>query len=162
MMTNILVAYFSLTGHTQQVAEALAQQLHADLEPIADKAGRTFTPSHMAWFAMEALLGQAPEIHPVRHDPSEYDLVVLGTPVWAGHMATPVRTYVHRYAAQFKRLALFCTEGGHNGELALAQVAKAARAEPIAQLIVTEPELGTGAAAHKIEDFVKAIEAVPA
>ena len=161
-MANVLVAYFSLTGHTKQVAESIGTQLHADIDQIVDSAERTFTPTHMIWFAMEALLQQSPEIHDPRHDPSEYDLVIIGTPVWAGGVAPPVRTYVQRYAAQFKRMAVFCTEGGANGDHALNQIAELAGAQPVARLIVTEAELTSGASKQKIEAFANELMAVPA
>ncbi|MDR3472519.1 MAG: flavodoxin [Devosia sp.] len=160
-MARVLVVYFSLTGHTKQIAEAIAGALHADLDPIADAANRTFSPSHMIWFAMEAILQQMPQIHEPRHDPSEYDVVVIGTPVWAGRVAPPVHTYIDRYKAQFKHLALFCTEGGANGEHALKQMAELAGFEPKAQLIVTEGELAAATFAPKVEAFVKTVAAVP-
>ena len=156
-MARVLVVYFSLTGHTKQVAEAIARGMAADVEPINDAAGRTFTPTHMIWFAMEAILHQLPDIHEPRFDPADYDLVVVGTPVWAGRMAPPVRTYVDRYSARFKSLALFCTEGGANGEHALKELAELARFEPKAQLIVTEAELTSGSYAGKVEAFVDAL-----
>lgn len=161
-MANTLVAYFSLTGHTKQVAEEIARELHADLDQIVDVAARTFTPGHMIWFAMEALLRQSPDIQDPRHDPSDYDLVIIGTPVWAGNMASPVRTYVERYKAQFKRIALFCTEGGSNGEHALRQIADAAEARPVAQVIITEAELTSGAYKAKTTAFAQAVAGVSA
>ena len=86
-----------------------------------------------------------------------YDLVVLGTPVWAGRMASPMRAYIAQERGRFKRIALFCTEGGANGERAMAQVAQLCGKEPVATLIVTERDLGSGADHQKVADFVKAL-----
>ena len=51
-------------------------------------------------------------IEETKNDPSLYDVVAIGTPVWNGTMSTPIRTYVVRYRESFKRVAFFCTQDG--------------------------------------------------
>jgi len=97
------------------------------------------------------------DIHPARFDPADYDLVIVGTPVWAGQMSPPVRTYLDHYSAQFKRLAVFCTEGGVNGEHALKEMTDLARLKPQAELIVNEPELSSGAYKDKVNAFTDSL-----
>ncbi|HEU4664712.1 MAG TPA: flavodoxin [Dokdonella sp.] len=112
----ILIAFYSRSGVTRQVAQALAQALHADLLPIRDVRSREGTIGYVR-SALEATHGTLPEIAACGRDPREYDLVVLGTPVWAGHMASPMRTFLHRYGAGLQRVAAFCTmsESGADG-----------------------------------------------
>ncbi len=57
----------------------------------------------------EALKESEPPIHSPSKDPSEYDLVILGTPVWAGKMSSPLRSYIKTTAGKFKTVAFFCT-----------------------------------------------------
>ena len=80
-MSRILVVYHSRTGYTRRVALDLARRLGADLDVI-----RIVQPMHgpvgYAMCALEALLGLAPALRRQGKYPSEYDLVILGTPVW--------------------------------------------------------------------------------
>jgi len=81
-MSNTLVVYYSLTGNTRQIAEAIAAALDADLEVIEDTFNRD-TVLGRPRSAIEGLLGLRSSITPPKHDLSEYDLVVVGTPVCA-------------------------------------------------------------------------------
>jgi multimeric flavodoxin WrbA len=55
------------------------------------------------------------EIDPASLQPRDYAVVVLGTPVWAGNMSSPVRAYINQHRAEIRNLALFCTQGGSGG-----------------------------------------------
>jgi len=155
-MAKALVAYYSRTGHTRQVAEVIAAQLGADVEPIQDVRPRSGLLGY--WRSgCEALHKTAVGIEPVEKDPDGYDLVVLGTPVWAGRMSSPLRAYINAHRANFARVAVFCTEGGASGEKAMRQVAELCDRLPVATLIVTERELGSGAFRQKVADFTHAL-----
>ena len=60
--------------------------------------------------------------------------------------------------AKFRRVALFCTEGGANGEKALAQVASLCGKIPAATLVVTERDFASGADRPKVLSFTKALK----
>jgi len=68
---------------------------------------------------MNATMGRTSEIDPVSKNPADYDLVIIGTPVWASNMATPIYTYLLQYKNQIKNLASFCTciSGGYEKTL---------------------------------------------
>jgi flavodoxin len=156
-MSKILVVYYSWTGHTRQIAEAIASELGADIEAICEARPRSgwFAYLYSAW---EVLREHVVPIKVLEKDPFAYDLIVLGTPVWAGRMSTPVRSYVAQERHKFSRIALFCTEGGANGEKALAQIAQLCGKEPAATLVVTEADLKSGAFRQKVTDFTKALK----
>jgi menaquinone-dependent protoporphyrinogen IX oxidase len=48
-------------------------------------------------------------IKPTMYNPSDYDLVIIGPPIWTSRVSTPVRTYIEENKAKFKRAAYFCT-----------------------------------------------------
>ena len=73
-------------------------------------------------------------------------------------MASPLRAYVAEQRHKFARIALFCTEGGANGEQALAQIGQLCGKEPAATLIVTEGDIASGAWRQKVADFTKALK----
>jgi len=155
-MSRALVVYYSWTGHTRQIAEAVAGALGADLEEIREVNARTgrFAFLRSLW---EALWRKQVPIRASERDHSAYELVVLGTPVWAARMSSPTYAYIDRYGHKFPRIALFCTEGGANGDKALGQMAALCSKVPEATLIVTEKDLNSGDWRGMVADFVKAL-----
>lgn len=151
-----LVAYYSLSGNTKRVAERIANLCDADVEQIRDMKGRTG-----AWAMLssgrEAMFKRPASIQPTEIDPGQYELVVLGTPIWAWTMSSPMRTYIIRHAASFNRVAFFCTEGGTGGERAFAHMSALIGMQPVATLEVTESDLKTGADEDKLQRFIDAI-----
>lgn len=156
-MSKSLVAYFSWTGHTRQVAEAVAAALGADVEEICEARMRSGWIDYFG-AAWEVLRGKLVPIGPSKTDVATYDLVVLGTPVWAGHMSSPLFAYITREHANFAKIAVLCTEGGASGEKVIAQIAELCAKEPVATLIVKEREISSGAWRHKVAEFVKALQ----
>ncbi len=121
-MADILVVYFSRSGYTRRVAEHMARVLRADCEPIRERRTRR------GWLgywrsAREAMRGAHVEIEPATLQPRNYAMVVLGTPVWAGNMSSPMRAYIARHRAEFASVALFCTQGGSGAARVLDMMA---------------------------------------
>ncbi|MCP4451284.1 MAG: hypothetical protein GY809_07460 [Planctomycetes bacterium] len=155
-MSNTLVVYYSLTGHTRQIAEAIAAAHDADLEVIEDTFNRN-TGLRSPRSAVEGLLGLRSSITPPTHDPSEYDLVVVGTPVWIARLSSPVRAYLSQQRASLERVAFFCTQGAIGGKWALQDMAKVSGQWPIARMIISERHLNTPVVEQKIAQFMSKI-----
>ncbi|WP_193176043.1 flavodoxin family protein [Oricola nitratireducens] len=155
-MPKFLVVYYSRTGHTEQVAKALAEKLGADLEPIREKRSRLGFLEY--WRSgRESFLGILPTIEPSQHDPAGYDLVILGSPVWASQPSTPMRAYLAAHNNKLNSIACFVTLGGSGAQKTLARMADAAGKPAIATFSATERELKTGAWMEGLEQFVGAI-----
>lgn len=90
-MPRSLVVYYSLTGTNRRVAEALARDLGADLDPIEDVRPRRFLGVLRG--VLEALASGVPAIR-YGKDPAQYELVVVGGPVWGRSVAPPLRAYL--------------------------------------------------------------------
>jgi len=108
---KVLVVYYSLTGNTKKIAEDVARLLNADIEQLIDKKGRVGTGGYLV-AAKDAAVGALTEIEPAKHDPSAYDLVVMGNPIWAWTMTPAIRTYITNNKAAFKEVAFFTSAGG--------------------------------------------------
>jgi flavodoxin len=110
-----LVIFYSRTDVTHKVAEELAQKLNADLEEIKDTQNRS---GIFRWIksGYQANRKKLTTLEPIKNDPEQYDLVVIGTPVWAGKMSVPVRTYLHQNRDKIKAAAFFCTMGSSGME----------------------------------------------
>lgn len=156
LMTKTLVAYYSWTGHTATVAEAIAAELSADVERIRDARPRSGGKGNLR-SVFEALFKRAPAILPAETDASDYDLVILGCPVWAQRMASPMRAYIRRDGGRIRRLAVFCTQGGVGGDRVNRAMAELCGQSAIAELAVAENKLATGAYAAQVAAFVQAV-----
>lgn len=158
-MKRALIVYHSRSGHTRRVAQALARRLHADLEEI-----RIVQPLE-GWLgylmcAIESLAALTPALRPGRHQPSNYALVVVGTPVWFWNVSSPVRSWLEAHRLTH-RLAFFCTMGGSGAARAFATMAELAGRPPQATLALTEDEVARGAYAPKLDAFAKQLAVAP-
>ena len=146
MIPRSLVVYFSRTGHTKQVATSIAAALAADLEEIVDPTSRSGVTGYLR-SGLEAAFHRLVPIGPTVREPSQYDLVVVGSPVWNMSVASPVRSYLHRHRNEFSRIAFFCTCGGRGGERAFDQMARVGRMKPVSTLVVREADVASSGAA---------------
>lgn len=103
-----LVVYYSRTGITRGVARAVAEALDAEVEELIDTKKRA-GPLGFAVACKDAAMKKLVPIEPPKYHPADYDLVVVGTPVWAGTMSSAVRAYLTDHGKQIRSAALFCT-----------------------------------------------------
>ncbi len=103
-----LVVYYSRTGITRTVAKSLIEALGADEEELVDTKGRQGRLGFLA-ACLDAARRKLVPIEPVKKNPAAYDLVVIGTPVWASTMSSAVRAYLAEHGKSIRAAALFCT-----------------------------------------------------
>lgn len=140
MPGNTLVAYYSMSGNTRRIADEIRNATGADIEEIGEIKPRGGVTGAIRAL-LDALTRRTPPILVADHDPAEYDLLVIGGPVWAGRMASPVRTYAKRYGARATHVAFFCTEDGHGADSAFADLQKLCQRAPDATLAVDAEHL---------------------
>ena len=100
-----LVAYYSLQGHTEKTARMISKFMKADLEIIQDTKSRDHLKSWQGG-AFDEELRTPTKILPTTYNPSDYDLVIIGTPIWDG-ITPAVKTYLKKN--KFKKTAFFIT-----------------------------------------------------
>ena len=110
---KILVVFYSRTGNTRRVAEEIINSLDCDIEEIIDTKNRSGMLGYIR-SGRDANSRKLTVLKDIINDPSNYDLLIIGTPLWAWHVSTPVRTYIHQNHAIFNSVAFFCTAGGDN------------------------------------------------
>jgi flavodoxin len=145
-MNEVLLLYYSMGGHTRRIAEELRTSTGADIEEIVEPRPRAGLGGLLRalW---DATLRRMPAVLPPRHDVTAYPLVILGGPIWASRLAAPVRSFAARHAGGARRIAFFCTEGGHGAEQAFADLARLCGRTPLATLVVDAKHLEP--AAHR-------------
>ena len=103
-----LVVYYSRTGNTRFVAEEITAELGADIEEIVDLKSRE---GKMGWLSAsrDATSNHQTKIAETTRNPADYDLIAVGTPVWAWSPSSAIRTYIAKHDLSGKNVALFFT-----------------------------------------------------
>lgn len=150
-----LIVYYSRSGYTRTVAEALAKAMHADVEEITESRSRRGILGYLR-SAREAI-ARIPATIARTKDPSPYELVIIGTPVWAGALSSPVRAYLVANRASLADVAFFCTMGGRGADQVFEQMRALTRTPPRARLAVTDRDIATGTYRSQIEAFASTL-----
>ncbi len=151
-----LVVVYSRTGNTLSVAKRIAKELDADLEVIEDKTKRKGILGFLR-SGYESVRKKVPAIVEPKHNPKDFDLVIIGTPIWAGGMSSPVRAYLLRFRGQFNKLAFFATSAGGGHDKALDEMAELAEVKPLVKVDISLSQLRRGNGEKVIETFIETI-----
>lgn len=155
-----LVVYYSRTGTTHEVAEAICKELGCDSERIADRRKRSGLLGYLR-SGFDAAFHRRTKLRDMSKVAGDYDLVIVGTPIWNASLSAPVRTYLHDNRDRFRNVAFFCTYGGSGSARVLRQMEKVCGAKPIAKLAVKEHEVHHTDLAAKVRAFASALKTAP-
>ena len=110
---KILIAYYSHTGNTRKVAEAIQKQTGGDLFEIETVESY---PSEYKNMALQAKLELANNVYPKLKSKvknmADYDIVFIGSPNWWGNIAAPVSSFMAENDLKGKKVIPFITHGG--------------------------------------------------
>ena len=153
-----LVAYYSRTGTTKKIAEILAEKLGADVEEIRDTVNRQGIKGYLM-SGRDAMKKNLTKLEALKFNPKEYDLVIIGTPIWGWNMSVPIRTYLTENKDQFSKVAFFCTMGGSGDVKAFAEMEQITGRKPLVTLSLKTVEVVKNNFSEKLEDFVAKLNA---
>jgi hypothetical protein len=155
---STLVVFYSRTGTTRHVAETIAGGLGADIEEVREAAARGGVVGYVR-SVFDAALSRWVQIEALGRDPSRYDLVVVGSPVWGASVSAPIRAFLANNARRLPNVAFFLTEGGGGDRRVFRQMAEVACAYPRATLALVQRDVAQGKASEPIESFVASLRA---
>jgi len=124
-----VVAYYSRTSHTKFISEKIAQFLGADLCEITDKKNRDGRRGFLGG-GSDAMREKLTDIE-VSSLVEGYELVIIGTPVWANKITPAIRKFIVTNDFKEKAVALFVTLDGNKSEKALENMNAAISAKRI-------------------------------
>lgn len=108
-----LVAYFSATGMTRPLAEYAAEVLETDIYEIVPE--QPYTEADLAYYTdgradrEQSDPSARPAISGSALDMSQYDVIVLGYPIWHGQAPKIISTFLESYDFTGKTIVPFCT-----------------------------------------------------
>ena len=125
-MKSALVVYFSFEGNTKLIAEKIGETLNADvIELKTSKKYPTEGIGKFFWGGKSVVFGEKPTLTNESIDLSRYDTIIIGTPVWAGSFAPPIRSFVNDYKIVNKKIAIFASHGGGGAAKCFAKLKEA-------------------------------------
>jgi len=157
---KVLVVYYSRDGSTRKVAERLREALGSDIEEITEPRGRG---GPLGWLrsGKEGGGGIVVPINPTKADHSAYDLVAIGTHIWAWNVSSPVRSYMVAVKAKLPKVAFFCCMDNKPGDTFKVMETLAGK-PPVATAEFKRGEVKSGAFEERVKKLADSIKSATA
>ena len=109
-MANILCVYYSRTGHTEKLMREIASELDCEIVKLEDGVNRNGLGGWLI-SGLQAVSRKVPQVKQPETSLAlkEYDLVIIGSPVWAGRCSAPVRSFLLQFGEELKKVAYVIT-----------------------------------------------------
>ena len=111
-----VIIYYSLDGNVKLLSETIATQIGADIIPLKlKKEIKNDSFMKYFWGGKQVVMKEIPELEPIDLNLADYDLIILGTPVWAASYTPALRSFLEKFDLSGKKVALFCSHEGGAG-----------------------------------------------
>ena len=111
--SKALIIYFTRTGNTELFANYIKEKMNIELFKIVPAYPYPEDNDEMSKVCQEEQSSNArPEIKDPLTDVSEYDTILLGTPIWYGHIPNIVMTQLEKLNLNGKTIYPFNTHAG--------------------------------------------------
>lgn len=121
---SIIIIYYSQTGNTEKLAQALQKELGSnivEIEPVVPYDG-TYEETIKRW-KNERDSDITVEIKPLDINLDDYNTIFLAFPIWGGTYALPVKTFLEQNSFDGKKIVTFATFGSGGLENATEELA---------------------------------------
>ena len=123
MDRKVLIAFYSYSGNTKTVAEAIHAKIGGDLFEI--KAEGTYPVEYRTMTEQakrEILSGFRPKLTTSVPNMEQYDVVFIGSPNWWGTITPQVGSFLESYDFAGKTVVPFITHGGGGRQRTIADM----------------------------------------
>jgi len=106
---NTLIVYYSFTSNNEKLAFYLTKQLHCDvakLETISKRSGFSIM--------LDLLFKRKPALKPLHLNLKDYHDIIFIGPVWAGKVATPLKSFIINERENIRDYSFITVCGGGN------------------------------------------------
>ena len=108
-----LIVYFSWGGNTKTVANHIHDLIGGDIVEVETVIPYPDTYEEVTQIAPGELASDyRPELKTKVDNMDEYDTLIVGTPIWGGHLTPAMKSFLASYNLSGKAIAPFCTHGG--------------------------------------------------
>lgn len=120
-----LVVYYTLSGNTEIAASKIAERLGADILRL-----ETVKPMPKSFAAQmlvgggQVMMNHIPELKPFNLNISDYDEIILGSPIWNSKGVPAINAFLKDKHAAAKVTSLFFLSGGGEIQKGLDAITK--------------------------------------
>lgn len=159
--TKKLVAYYSNTGNTKFLAEHIANAIDADLLELTPKKKMNVSGTgYFGWGIRQLVSKSGRELEDFSINVDDYDLVIVGTPVWTYTLTPPIRTFFAENNFSGKDVAVFCSHDGNPGKTLDSMKKAMSKSHCIGEIDFRSPlKNDMWQAAKRAEEWGKSLEA---
>ncbi len=150
-----LVVYYSRSGNTELAARKISEELGSDIEEIRDKKRR----GGVFGYAGAVINPKGPTtIEEIEKRPGDYDLVIIGTPIWWYTCTPAVTAYLKQYGNEIKKAVFFYTCNVDNKIKALDDMEAHLGTAPVRSVGFVKPKKNADMMEKKVKRFVKELK----
>jgi len=109
-MKNLIV-YYSFTHNNEKLAAYLSEKLHCEkigIETVKVRSGFSIL--------LDLMFGRGAALKPLTHSMAGYDHVTFISPIWAGKISTPLRSFLKKEKSMIGRYSFISLCGGAPGQ----------------------------------------------
>jgi flavodoxin len=117
-----LVVYYSLTGKTKLVAQAIAGVLNATLVEIKETKPRKLGPLVYLIGGFAATINRGSKINHIDIDLKQCERIFIGSPIWNSRPAPAINSFIYQTNFEGRSVIPFFTMGGTNPGRILANI----------------------------------------
>ena len=110
-----LVIYYSLSGHTKDIADRISMLTDADVYEIKTEQPLKNGPLFALKMKKQLWSKEYPKLVQDFPDAANYDTIFVGAPIWWYTAATPVLAFLNEYDFKGKKVVPFSTQGSNFG-----------------------------------------------
>lgn len=155
-MSRPLVVVYSWTGTSRLLAHTLASRRGWALGEIHDAV-----PARNAWrCVLDTLLRREPPIDYTGPDPAEHDPVLLVSPIWAWHLAGPMRSFVSRWRTSLRRVVVVSVMDASGAGGAVKEVTRLLGRPPRLDEAFLSATVADGRCSAKLDTLGRAVDAM--
>ena len=114
---NVLIAYFSMTGNTEEVAQDIQVETDGDLVEITRT--EEYPSDYYDIAENEIINGEQPDITVSINSIEDYDVIFIGYPIWWEEAPAMINTFVHQFDFSGKTVVPICTSTSDGIEASL-------------------------------------------
>ena len=111
-----IIVYYTFEGNCTIIAKMLESILNAKTLRIKTKADQKRKKAGgFFWGLSQMFFNRKPVLAPYDFNVNDWDMIILGMPVWAGDPVPAMQSFIKNTNISGKKIALFCTHAGSAG-----------------------------------------------
>lgn len=154
------VIYWSFEGNTEMIAKRISEKLNCDIFKI--KLEKENVPKSnffkYFWGGKQVMMKESPEIEPLGINIDDYDVIFIGTPVWAFTYTPAIRSFLQKYSIKNKKIVLFCSNSGGIKNTFEDMKSQLADNEIISEFALIDPLKNVNDANLKIDEWLDSLK----